>query len=413
MGEILFLAHRVPFPPDRGDKIRSHHLLRAVAALGPVHVACFADDEGDAAHEAELADVAASHCLVPRAKPLAVAGLQAMATRRPVSLAAFADRRLASYVEKVLRERPICAIFVFSGQMGQYVPASWTGRLVVDFVDVDSAKFGAYARSASWPLRWLHGREERLLRAEEARLAARASAGLLVSEPEAELFRSRLAPELQAACNVLAVGNGIDCTGHDPQGTAPEPRLAPFAHPRLIFTGQMDYPPNVAAVVRAATRIMPLVRAVYPEASFHVVGRKPTGAVLALDGLNGCHVWGRVDDVRPWLKGADAALVPLDLARGVQNKVLEAMAMGLPVIASPEAATGIAATNGATILSGAEDAALAQAVISLADDPARGRAIGQAARAQVMAAHAWPAMLAPLADLLGLGGETGDARDAA
>jgi sugar transferase (PEP-CTERM/EpsH1 system associated) len=413
-GEILFLAHRIPFPPDRGDKIRSHHLLKALAALAPVHVACFADDPADAAAEPELAALAASHCLVPRRKPMALAGLEALARGRPVSLTAFADRRLADYVARVLRERPISAVFVFSGQMGQYVPASWTGPLVVDFVDVDSAKFGAYTAAARGPMRWVHGREERLLRAEEGRLAARADASLLVSEPEADLFRNRLGPGLQGRCTVRAIGNGIDAAFFAPDAVAPEPRLAALAGPRLIFTGQMDYPPNEAAAVRAATRIMPLIRAVLPDASFHVVGRMPTREVTALDGVNGCWVWGRVDDVRPWLCAADAALVPLEIARGVQNKVLEAMAMALPVVASPEAVTGIAVTPGATIAVGATDAELAAEVIALAGDPARATRMGQGARAQVVSAHAWPAMLAALPDLLGLAADPADGtRDAA
>ena len=401
MGEILFIAHRLPFPPDRGDKIRSHHLLKALAKLAPVHVACFADDDADAANVGELAALAASHCLVRREKPLPLAGLEALVTGKPVSLAAFADQRLRDYVAQVLAERPISAVFVFSGQMGQYVPASWPGPLVIDFVDVDSAKFAAYAAGARGPMRWVHAREERLLRAEERRLAARATASLLVSEPEAELFRSRLATALQEHCNVRALGNGIDAEFYAPNAVAPEPRLAALPGPKLIFTGQMDYPPNVAAVVRAATRIMPLVRAACPEASFHVVGRKPTAEVLALDGVNGCRVWGRVDDVRPFLKAADAALVPLDLARGVQNTVLEAMAMALPVVASAEAATGIAASPGETIAVGRSDAELAEAVIALARDPGGATTMGQAARAQVMAAHDWPAMLADLPELLG------------
>ena len=145
MGEILFLAHRIPFPPDRGDKIRSHHILQRLAALAPVHVACFADDPADMAHEPSLAALAASHCLVQRSRPLPLAGLVALAQGQPVSLTAFADRRLASYVAEVIASRPIGAIYVFSGQMGQYVPAGFTGRVVIDLVDVDSAKFGAYA----------------------------------------------------------------------------------------------------------------------------------------------------------------------------------------------------------------------------------------------------------------------------
>lgn len=411
MGEILFIAHRLPFPPDRGDKIRSHHLLKALAALSPVHVACFADDAEDARHEGDLAALAASHCLVRRTKRLPLAGAEALATGRPVSVTAFADRRLRAYVAQVLAEQPIAAVFVFSGQMGQYVPASWTGPLVIDFVDVDSAKFAAYAEQARGPMRWVHAREERLLRAEEGRLAARASASLLVSEPEAELFRERLAPELQGRCKVRALGNGIDAAFYDPDRTIPEPRLAALPRPRLIFTGQMDYPPNVAAAVRAATRIMPLVLAACPEASFHVVGRRPSPEVLALDGVNGCRVWGRVEDVRPFLRAADAALVPLEIARGVQNKVLEAMAMALPVVASAAAATGISATPGETIATGRSDAELAEAVIALSRDP-RATAMGQGARARVMAAHDWPAMLAGLPGLLGMAPAAG-VRDAA
>jgi len=412
MGEILFIAHRLPFPPDRGDKIRSHHLLKGLARLAPVHVACFADDKADAAHIGELNGLVASHCVVSRGKRLALAGLEALVTGQPVSLAAFADRRLRAYVRQVLAERSISAVFVFSGQMGQYVPARWTGPLVIDFVDVDSAKFAAYAAQVLGPMRWVHAREDRLLRAEEGRLAARASASLLVSGPEADLFRSRLASDLQPRCNVHALGNGIDTVLYDPDAVGPEPRLVDLPGPKLIFTGQMDYPPNVAAVVRAVTRIMPVVLAASPEASFHVVGRKPSAEVLALDGVNGCRVWGRVDDVRPFLKAADVALVPLEIARGVQNKVLEAMAMALPVVASDEAATGIDSTPGETIAIGRSDAELAEAVIALASDPAKAHAMGQAARARVISAHDWPAMLAALPELLGLPANAG-VRDAA
>ena len=136
-GEILFLAHRIPFPPDRGDKIRSHHILKALARLAPVHVATFADDEQDRVHEAELAAVAATHRLALRSKPLALAGLQALATHRPVSLPAFDDAALRRFVRETLRDRPIATIYVFSSQMAQYVPADFAGRVVMDFVDVD------------------------------------------------------------------------------------------------------------------------------------------------------------------------------------------------------------------------------------------------------------------------------------
>ena len=412
MGEFLFLAHRIPFPPDRGDKIRSHHVLKRLAELAPVHVATFADDDGDAAYEAELAGLAASHRLVRRDAPLGRAGLAALVSGRPVSLTAFRHRALTQFVAKTLRSRPITAIYVFSGQMGQYVPAGFAGRVVIDLVDVDSAKFAAYAAAGRGPMRWVHGREARLLAREEARLAARADATLLISAEEAALFRAGLGVGAAGAERVGVLGNGIDAGLFEPGVVAPEPRLAGLGGAKLIFTGQMDYPPNVAAVVRAATRIMPLVRERFPDAGLHVVGRNPAAAVLALDGVNGCRVWGRVDDVRPWLAAADVALVPLEIARGVQNKVLEAMAMALPVVASPGAATGIAAEPGRHFVVAESDGALAGAVIAQLETPETAQTMGRAAREFVIARLSWPAVLAPLPGLMGME-VTPEARDAA
>ena len=397
MAEILFLSHRIPFPPDRGDKIRSHHVLKRLARLAPVHVATFADDEHDADAVAKLEALAASSHVAPRVLPLPLAGLKAVVQGKPVSLTAFHDAALAAYVVRVLAERPIGAIYVFSGQMGQYVPTSWAGRLVVDFVDVDSAKFEAYAREGNPAMRWVHGREGRLLAAEEARLAARADASLLVSAEEAALFSAR---NLDAA-QVEALENGIDTQAFDPFRTVAEPRLAAFVGPKLIFTGQMDYPPNVVAAQRAALQLMPRIRAALPDATLHIVGRKPTAAVQALHGQHGCHVWGRVENMPAFLRAADCALVPLEIARGVQNKVLEAMAMALPVVASTGAATGIGATPGRELVVGETDDALVRGAISLLRDRQRAQTMGLAARRFLQDRRSWEATLAPVAGLVG------------
>ena len=163
MSEILFLAHRIPFPPDRGDKIRSHHVLKRLAELAPVHVATLAEDNFDRAEESALAAVAASYHLAQRSKPLPLAGLEALASGKPVSVTAFHSRALEGYIAMVLATRPIGAICVFSGQMGHYVPASFKGRVVMDFVDVDSAKFEAYGKAKSGPRGWIDAREGREL----------------------------------------------------------------------------------------------------------------------------------------------------------------------------------------------------------------------------------------------------------
>jgi sugar transferase (PEP-CTERM/EpsH1 system associated) len=400
--EILFLAHRIPFPPDRGDKIRSHNILKHLAKIAPVHVACFADDDADMVEEAELATLAKSYRLVRRSLPLLLAGIQGLLRNEPVSLSAFYSPELARYVAEVLATRDIGAIYVFSGQMGQYVPESFAGRLVVDFVDVDSAKFDAYAEKHRGPERWVHRREGKLLRREEVRLALRADHNLLISQAEADLFASRLSPIERDAIPVSVVGNGIDCDTFSTDRVAPEPKLASLPPRRMIFTGQMDYPPNIDAVMRMAERIMPRVLNQVPDASFHIVGRNPPEEVSALHEKNGVHVWGRVEDMRCWLAAADIAVVPLEIARGVQNKVLEAMAMRLPVVLTSGAATGIPAKNGSEFLVADRDEDIAAKAVGLLKNPGRAAVIGNAARRFVKDKQSWPAALAPLERLLGL-----------
>ncbi|WP_309621989.1 TIGR03087 family PEP-CTERM/XrtA system glycosyltransferase [Novosphingobium sp.] len=402
-GEILFLSHRIPFPPNRGDKIRSHHILRHLAALAPVHVATFADDLADMAAESELAALCASHCLVQRTKPLWRAGIKAVASGKPVSLTAFQSPQLSAYVRAVLASGRVDTIYAFSGQMGQYIPGTFAGRVLFDFVDVDSAKFEAYAETGKGPRRWIDAREGWLLAAEEARLAARSQVSLLVSNEEAALFRARLDPALQATCDVRALRNGIDSALFDPAACTPAPAMLQCPGPRLIFAGQMDYPPNVAAALRAAQQILPAIRAQLPQATLHIAGRNPPADLRALHGKNGVNVWGAVADIREWLVAADLALVPLTIARGVQNKVLEAMSMALPVVLTPAAATGIGGSDGATYAVGESDAALADRTIDLLSDPGFAAQLGQNARRFVVEGLSWDATLAPLAAMLGLG----------
>ncbi|MBU7578882.1 MAG: TIGR03087 family PEP-CTERM/XrtA system glycosyltransferase [Porphyrobacter sp.] len=398
MPGILFLSHRVPFPPDRGDRIRSHHLLKALARLGPVHVGCFASEDGTG--EDALARVAASACVVPRAKPLPLAGVEAVLSGKPVSLTAFHSRKLERWVRETIAREGIEAVVVFSGQMGQYVPADFGGPVVIDLCDVDSAKFQSYAEAGERV--WLNGREARLLAAEEERLGARADATILISEAEAALYRSRLSDPAKA--NVQVIGNGIDAAFFDPAATTPHPALAGAAGQHFVFTGQMDYRPNEQAALWVIEALLPRLRANLPGATFHVVGRSPTRALMAHDGGPGVRVWGAVPDVRPFIAAADAVLAPLLIARGVQNKVLEAMAMARPVVLTPEAATGIAAEDGAQWLVCPPDPdAMAKRIAGLLADPARAAGLGAAARRFVCASHAWEAMLAPLAGLIAAG----------
>ena len=404
MREVLFLAHRIPFPPDRGDKIRSHHLLKGLAKAAKVHVGTFAENAADRAQEGALADCAESHCLITRETPLVLSGLHAAASGKPVSLTAFDDAALRKWVDQTLSQRNIDMIFVFSGQMGQYVPDDFAGRVIIDLCDVDSAKFADYAADAAWPKSWLYAREDRLLSAEEERLVRRADRTLLISDAEAELLGSRL-PNLGNAA-LEALGNGIDADFFNPDSAAPHAQIAGSEGPHFVFTGQMDYPPNHAAAMWVIDHLMPDIRKRWSNATFHVVGRAPLDALLAKDsrkgGQEGVRIWGEVADVRPFLKSADIVLIPLSIARGVQNKVLEAMAMERCVLLSPEAATGIAAQDARDFqICDAETGPMIAALEKLMADPAAREKMGKAGRKFVQQSMSWDAIYARLDEMLG------------
>jgi len=390
MEEILFLAHRVPWPPDRGDKIRSHHILNYLAQMAPVHVGAFADNGHDMGFGAAMgARLASSHVEI-RNKPTWLAGLEALAKGGPVSVASFASQSMAAWVRALLESRPISHIFCFSGQMAQYVPADFEGRFLMDFVDVDSAKFESYADMGNPVMRWVNAREGRLLAAFERDVAMRANLSLFVSDAEAALFRVR-----SGVHEARALGNGIDTIFYDPDATF-RTLHPPFPDPLIVFTGQMDYRPNVEAVTIFATEAMPIIRAANPEATFAIVGRNPSAAVSDLSALPGVQVTGAVDDVRTWLTAADVVVAPLRTARGIQNKVLEAMAMAQPVVASPAAAEGIDAQAGVHFYVENSARAEAERVCALFADANEMQRVGRAARAHVIAHYGWNQQLAPL-----------------
>ncbi|MFZ5705953.1 MAG: TIGR03087 family PEP-CTERM/XrtA system glycosyltransferase [Pseudomonadota bacterium] len=397
--EILFLVHRAPWPPDRGDRIRSWHMFEALARLAPVHVAALADnaDDADVARR-KLAPLCKSLAIEGRNVARSIALAKAVLRGEPVSNHLFRNAALARHVDTLIGQDQVSHIVAFSGQMAQYLPARFDGPVLMDFVDVDSAKFAAYAeQDRRQPLHWVHRREARVLGAYEAAVAARVSASLFVSEAEAALFRQRSG---LGEDKVLAVENGIDTDRFDP--ALPFDPVGRGEGPLAVFTGQMDYRPNIDAVRWFAADILPLVRRRHPAARFAVVGRAPTDEVRALAQLPGVTVTGEVPDVRPWLAAADAVVAPLLLARGVQNKLLEAMAMARPVVASAAAAAGIDAAPGEHLLVADDAAAMAQAVGALFDDRAAAAAMGRAARERMIARYGWDARMAPLGALLGL-----------
>jgi len=394
MDDILFLAHRIPFPPDRGDKIRSWHMLKHLGGLAKVHLACFADDEADAAHlpalRAAMGDALGETHVEIRRAGKAAAGLKAIAQGKPASLTMFDSAALRAYVARMLASGRIGTIFAYSGQMAQFVPDPCPARFVMDFVDMDSAKFSAYAATATAPMRWIHAREAERLFAFERATAARADASLFVSEAEAALFRART-----GLAGIHAVSNGIDLEIFD--AGADFPRLDKAARgegPILLFTGQMDYAPNIDAVTWFAREVLPRV-----PGRFVIAGRNPAPALCALEGER-VEVTGAVADMRTWLAAADIVVAPLRIARGIQNKVFEAMAMARPVVASAAAFEGIEAEPGRDLIVADDAEAMSDAINGLLTAPARAFALGKAARARVELDYAWDRRLAPLNPLV-------------
>ncbi len=397
MGDILFLSHRIPWPPDRGDKIRSHHILKHLIDMAPVHIGTFADDERDISFTNKLEDICASVYVERRTKAQWQAGAEALISGKAVSVTSFASSSMQAYVDDILAKHDISHVFVFSGQLAQFIPQNYAGRFVMDFVDVDSAKFESYGQEGRLPMRWVNAREGEKLADFEHEIAHRADMNLFVSPAEAALFRSRSGLDK----SVQALGNGIDLDFFDPKANFAEVSSEHnVTGPMLVFTGQMDYRPNVEAVCYFVDKILPRVRVINQNAHFTIVGRNPSKDVLALAGHPAVTVTGSVDDVRGYIAAADVIVAPLQIARGIQNKVLEAMAMQKAVVASDAAATGIDAVHGKHfyVADNAKDEAAY--INELLRNAALRKKIGKAARAHVKKHYSWEGQLAVLDDYM-------------
>ncbi|HEV7660735.1 MAG TPA: TIGR03087 family PEP-CTERM/XrtA system glycosyltransferase [Allosphingosinicella sp.] len=398
--EILFLAHRIPYPPNRGDKMRSWHVLRHLGRYATVHLAAFADDAADAAHLGALREAMGGSLgeayIEPRHRKRSWP-LRALLRNQPATVAAFHGSGMEDFAKAMLARPQVGAVFAFSIQMAQFVPADARQRFVMDFVDFDSAKYAGYAAGGRGLRKLALIREARRLQAYEKAVAERADIGLFVSGAEAALFREAVKPK---GADIRALSNGIDFAFYDPKGD-----FAPLADPPaplIVFTGQMDYQPNVEGVRAFACEVMPAIRARCPPARFAIVGRRPVAAVRELDGQDGVIVTGEVPDVRPWLAAASVVVAPLQIARGVQNKVLEAMAMARPVVASTGAFEGIDARSGTDLIVADGAADQADAVLTLFEEPERAALMAKSARARMVSHYGWDAQLAPLAAMLGL-----------
>jgi len=389
--KILYLVHRLPYPPNKGDKVRSYHLLKHLAARHEVHLGTFIDDPEDEPHLPRVRELCAGlHVARLNPRTAKLMSLRGLLGGEALSLPYYRDAGLQRWVDESAARVGFDAVVVFSGVMAQYTRGLAGVKTLVDFVDVDSAKWRDYAPEHAWPMSWLYRREFDKLLGFEQRVASEAACSFFVTDNEVALFRE-LSPG--QPLRLAALGNGVDADFFTPDPA----RTSPFAPQELplVFTGAMDYWPNVDAVTWFAREMLPALRQRFPALRFHIVGRSPAPAVQAL-ASEVVNVTGTVPDVRPYLQHAAAVVAPLRLARGLQNKVLEAMAMARPVVAAGTCVRAITA-DALPGLVGAEDAAsYIDRVGTLLADRAAADAAGRSARDFVLGAYSWEAHLSGL-----------------
>ncbi len=382
---IFFLTQRVPHPPDRGDKIATAHHVRHLARSHEVHVFCLADGAEDLVHVAPLRALVASVTAVPvspwRARLRAA---WALITGGSLSVAMLSEPALRRAVARAAAAMPPDLVIVYSSNAAQHALGLAGMPRIMNFADLDSRKFADLGRSAPWPMRLLYAQEGRRLLSWERRIAHAFSHSLLCTEAEAADFRALIPGE-----PVSVFGNGVDLDYFAPGAAEPEEDL-------LVFTGVMDYAANVDAMVWFCAEVLPRIRARRPAVRLAIVGSRPNAAVRRLGALPGVTVTGRVPDVRPWIGRATVFVAPLRLARGIQNKVLEAMASGIPVVASTAAWRGTGLPAGEGMLPAETAEAFADAVLELLADPTKRAALAARGRAAMERDFTWAAQFARL-----------------
>ena len=326
---ILFLAHRLPYPPNKGDKIRSFRALQMLSERHEVDLFCFYDDRKDTKYLRDLQ----AYCRHIYAEPLSwfasrIRAALSVLMGHPFTLGFFHSFAMQQRVLDSLKREPFDLVFVYGSAMAQYVEAVKTSLpCLLDIVDVDSDKWKQYAQHALPPLAWLYEAEARSLARYEDHLVRDFPRLVVCTEREAELLRKR-ASSFQ---NVSVLENAPPLELMD--GSDERILADAAAHrPYIVFTGSMDYLPNIDAAVYFAREIFPAIRKEAPEIQLVIVGRNPVRAVRQLAQIPGIRVTGPVRDVYPYLRAAAVAVVPLRIACGLQFKILEAMAMGVPVI---------------------------------------------------------------------------------
>lgn len=389
MANILYLVHRLPYPPNKGDKVRSFHLLRHLLQRHRVFLGTFIDDPEDEQHLGVLKALCPDlHVQTLDPRSARVKSLRGLLSGEALTQTYYRSADMQRWVQAIAARHPLQASVVFSSSMAQYAePLLPEVPMLVDFVDMDSAKWTQYAPAHRWPLSWLYRREGTRLLAYERSVAAQSRRAFFVTPQETELFLSR-APECRE--NVQSLSNGVDADYFAPLAVRPKPFSV--AEQAIVFTGAMDYWPNVDAVRWFVAEMLPRLLVHWPRVRFHIVGRNPTPEVQAL-ASDRVVVTGTVPDVRPYLQHAAAVVAPLRVARGLQNKILEAMAMEQAVVTVNSCAEAIGATPEQGLLRADTPDGYLGALQQLLDHPRAMRCVRREARRFVMQRFSWQAHL--------------------
>lgn len=397
MANLLYLVHRLPYPPNKGDKVRSYHLLKHLAKNHRVFLGSFIDDPEDEHYLEALSQYCADMHIVRLKPALAkIVSLKGLFNNQALTLPYYQNKELQKWVNEIVEKNNIGISVIFSSAMAAYVQFMPSIRKLIDFVDVDSAKWTQYAENHPWPLSWLYRREGEKLLDYERQMAMQADKSFFVTDNETELFR-RFAPECSSKISAM-------CNGVDSDFFSPVHKLnSPYHKEELpiVFTGAMDYWPNIDAVSWFDYEMLPKLKSKWPEMRFYIVGRSPTADVIKLAKTDLTVVTGTVPDVRPYLRHASVVVAPLRLARGIQNKILEAMAIGRPVVASQECSTAVDAVVDRDILVAATVDEYVEKIDMLLNNPEYSENIGRCARRQVVARYSWDAHLSNIDQYLG------------
>jgi sugar transferase (PEP-CTERM/EpsH1 system associated) len=380
---ILVVCHRLPYPPDHGGKIRAFEMIKHLGAHHTVTVATLAHNQ----QQIELGSTLRDYCqqlivhMLP--SPLRWArALLALPSAQPSSASYFWSPRLKNLVDRAARATPFDRILVHCAFMAHYVTDLPCGYRVLDYADIDSGKWSDYCQYKRKPLAYGYALEAAKLRRHEREMGAYFAHCCVTTNSELTEFNSL---GLSAPCSVIP--NGVDFSYFTPQSGREGD------NPVIVFVGRMDYFPNVDGVLQFARDTFPRIRAEVPNVELRIIGSDPTRTVLELAQTPGIRVTGYVPDIRPHVTDATLAIAPLRIARGTQNKILEMMACGIPVVASPQAAKGIQATPGEHLVVGANAEDFACQVIKLLRTRDLRQRFSHAGRRQVERAHSWRAAM--------------------